>query len=413
MPRLSAATRFARRATGSLAWPVQGQILRAYGEQPSGARNDGLDIAATEGSPVQAVEGGVVSYAGSDLQGYGNMLMITHADGLTSVYAHNRSLLVGLGTTVDRGQAIATVGRSGAVVEAQLHFQLRAGNRPVDPQRYLEGQWHRGRELGSSAGRPVRCKVIGHVVPPANLRAPRLVHSFPLPFRCQRADDNALTMALLAGCLIGLGLAWRVILGEVARGRILGAMARLATSVEAVEASEPQRLCPVDPAKRVEGMLGRPSRPQQYELAMWPEIAATRSAAKPKAAAPSSPSLSCLSVWCWPKRRSRLSQRRPGRERRVELEIVFDINSSFLAPAAISALRGLVRNCLMAVHIGWHCRQPSATTASGVRSPRRRSATIVGSPSVVSTGSPLGCASTASSSSPSSRDSSSTTHRGG
>ncbi len=127
-----------RRAPGTLAWPVQGQILRAYGEQPSGARNDGLDIAAAEGSPVRAVEGGVVSYAGSDLPGYGNMLMITHADGLTSVYAHNGSLLVAVGANVDRGQPIATVGRSGAVVEAQLHFQLRAGNHPVDPQRYLE-----------------------------------------------------------------------------------------------------------------------------------------------------------------------------------------------------------------------------------------------------------------------------------
>ena len=107
----SAATPIRSRARGSLAWPVNGQILRAYGEQPSGARNDGLDISAAEGSPVHAVDDGVVRYAGSDLQGYGNMLLIAHADGYTSVYAHNRSLLVGIGATVHRGQPIATVGR--------------------------------------------------------------------------------------------------------------------------------------------------------------------------------------------------------------------------------------------------------------------------------------------------------------
>jgi septal ring factor EnvC (AmiA/AmiB activator) len=123
---------------GSLAWPVHGQILRAYGEQPSGARNDGLDITAAEGSPVHAVEDGVVRYAGNDLRGYGNMLLIAHADGFTSVYAHNRALLVDVGAAVRRGQPIATVGRSGAVVEARLHFQLRAGDRPVDPEPLLE-----------------------------------------------------------------------------------------------------------------------------------------------------------------------------------------------------------------------------------------------------------------------------------
>jgi septal ring factor EnvC (AmiA/AmiB activator) len=126
------------RSPGSLSWPVHGQIRRAYGEQPSGARNDGLDIAAPEGSPVVAVEDGIVTYAGSDLPGYGNMLLIRHPDGCTSVYAHNEALLVGVGTKVARGQAIARVGRTGEVQEAQLHFQLRIGNRPVDPQPLLE-----------------------------------------------------------------------------------------------------------------------------------------------------------------------------------------------------------------------------------------------------------------------------------
>lgn len=126
------------RRHASLAWPVQGQIRRGYGEQPSGARNDGLDIVAVEGATVQAVDDGVVRYAGSDLPGYGNMLLVAHDGGFTSVYAHNQVLLVAVGAEVRRGQPIATVGRSGGVLEAQLHFQLRAGDRPIDPEPYLE-----------------------------------------------------------------------------------------------------------------------------------------------------------------------------------------------------------------------------------------------------------------------------------
>jgi septal ring factor EnvC (AmiA/AmiB activator) len=127
-------------ALGSLAWPVQGRIVRAYGTQPSGARNDGLDIGAAAGAFVHAVAEGVVSYAGSDLPGYGKMLLLAHGDGFTSVYAHNASLLVAVGARVGRGQPIATVGRSGTLAAGGVHFQLRAGDRPVDPVAYLEPQ---------------------------------------------------------------------------------------------------------------------------------------------------------------------------------------------------------------------------------------------------------------------------------
>ncbi|MFL5335640.1 MAG: murein hydrolase activator EnvC family protein [Geminicoccaceae bacterium] len=127
-----------QRIMGSLLWPVQGHVRRGFGSQPSGARSDGLDITASEGTLVVAADAGVVTYAGSELQGYGNMLLIAHADGYTTIYAHNQSLLVGVGTEVRRGQPIATVGRTGDVDHPQLHFQLRAGNRPVDPTAYLE-----------------------------------------------------------------------------------------------------------------------------------------------------------------------------------------------------------------------------------------------------------------------------------
>lgn len=130
----------ARLAPASLAWPAQGQIVREFGPQPSGARYDGVDIAASAGSPVVAVEDGTVTYAGSDLPGYGNMLLVTHRDGYVSVYAHNQLLLAAVGSKVSRGQQIATVGQWGEGGEARLHFQLRAGERPVDPKPLLEPQ---------------------------------------------------------------------------------------------------------------------------------------------------------------------------------------------------------------------------------------------------------------------------------
>ncbi|MGD9511640.1 MAG: murein hydrolase activator EnvC [Geminicoccaceae bacterium] len=130
----------ARPAPASLPWPVRGQIVREFGPQPSGARNDGVDIAANEGSAVVAVQDGVVTYAGSDLPGYGNMLLVTHPGGYISVYAHNQLLLAWVGAKVSRGQQIATVGHWGGVGEAGLHFQLRAGERPVDPEPLFEPQ---------------------------------------------------------------------------------------------------------------------------------------------------------------------------------------------------------------------------------------------------------------------------------
>ena len=138
--RIPPAPTVARLATASLPWPTSGRIVREFGSQPSGARNDGVDIAASEGAPVVAVEDGVVTYAGSDLPGYGNMLLVTHPDGYTSVYAYNQLLLAPVGSKVRRGQQIATVGHSGGGANAGLHFQLRAGGRPVDPEPLFEPQ---------------------------------------------------------------------------------------------------------------------------------------------------------------------------------------------------------------------------------------------------------------------------------
>jgi murein DD-endopeptidase MepM/ murein hydrolase activator NlpD len=122
---------------GSFVWPVRGRILEGFGPGPDGAHNDGINIAAPRGSPVQAVEGGVVAYAGNELRGYGNLILIKHPGGWISAYAHCDLILVRRGERVARGQVIARVGSTGNVSTPQLHFELRRGDKPVDPRAYL------------------------------------------------------------------------------------------------------------------------------------------------------------------------------------------------------------------------------------------------------------------------------------
>ncbi len=119
-------------------WPVHGTIISSFGEKPNGERNDGINIAANAGSPVRAVSDGVVVYAGNELEGYGNMVIIRHDNGWMSAYAHADSLRVDVDDRVQQGDVIATVGSTGDVNVAQLHFGLRDGKQAVDPLLYLE-----------------------------------------------------------------------------------------------------------------------------------------------------------------------------------------------------------------------------------------------------------------------------------
>jgi murein DD-endopeptidase MepM/ murein hydrolase activator NlpD len=118
-------------------WPVKGRIVEGYGAGPQGTRNDGINIAAPRGAAVEAVDAGVVAYAGNELRGYGNLLLIKHSGGWISAYAHCDAILVKPGQKVARGQVVARVGASGNVATPQLHFELRRGNKPVDPRAYL------------------------------------------------------------------------------------------------------------------------------------------------------------------------------------------------------------------------------------------------------------------------------------
>jgi murein DD-endopeptidase MepM/ murein hydrolase activator NlpD len=118
-------------------WPVHGRIVAHYGGGEGGTHNDGINIAAPEGTTVAAADAGTVAYAGNELRGYGNLVLIKHADGWMTAYAHNAALLVKRGDKVRRGQAVARVGATGAVGEPQLHFEIRHGTRALDPGEYL------------------------------------------------------------------------------------------------------------------------------------------------------------------------------------------------------------------------------------------------------------------------------------
>ncbi len=118
-------------------WPLEGRVVSRFGNKSGGLRNDGINIRAARGTPIAAAENGVVAYAGNEIRGFGNLLLIKHSDGYVTAYAHNDRLLVQRGQKVKKGQKIATVGSTGSVAEPQLHFEIRKGRRPRDPMEYL------------------------------------------------------------------------------------------------------------------------------------------------------------------------------------------------------------------------------------------------------------------------------------
>ncbi|MDP6574463.1 MAG: LysM peptidoglycan-binding domain-containing M23 family metallopeptidase, partial [Rhodospirillales bacterium] len=126
------------RSGAGFRWPVKGRVISAFGPRTKGLHNDGINIAAPPGAPVGAAENGVVAYAGNEIRGFGNLLLIKHSGGWISAYAHNAELLVRRGDRVERGQVIAKIGSSGNVTTPQLHFELRRGKRAVDPRAHLE-----------------------------------------------------------------------------------------------------------------------------------------------------------------------------------------------------------------------------------------------------------------------------------
>ncbi len=129
----------ATNALPTFRWPVRGRVITTYGAKTNGKQNDGINVAVPEGTPVKAAEDGVVAYSGNELKGYGNLILVRHANGYVTAYAHASELMVKRGDTIKRGQIIAKSGQSGEVSSPQLHFEIRKGSSPVDPLQFLNG----------------------------------------------------------------------------------------------------------------------------------------------------------------------------------------------------------------------------------------------------------------------------------
>jgi murein DD-endopeptidase MepM/ murein hydrolase activator NlpD len=135
----TAKTSEATSALPTFRWPVRGKVITSYGAKTNGKANDGINLAVPEGTPVKAAEDGLVAYAGNELKGYGNLVLVRHANGYVTAYAHASEVLVKRGDTIKRGQVIAKSGQSGEVASPQLHFEIRKGSTPVDPLQFLNG----------------------------------------------------------------------------------------------------------------------------------------------------------------------------------------------------------------------------------------------------------------------------------
>ncbi len=122
--------------TADFRWPARGRVIAGFG---ANGGNEGINIAVPEGTPVKAAEAGTVTYAGNEVRGYGNLVLIKHDNGYISAYAHNGELNVKRGERVTRGQVVAKSGQTGNVTSPQLHFEIRKGQTPVDPLSYLSG----------------------------------------------------------------------------------------------------------------------------------------------------------------------------------------------------------------------------------------------------------------------------------
>jgi len=118
-------------------WPARGRVIANFGAKVNGASSDGIDLAVPEGTPVRAADDGVVAYSGSELKGYGNLVLVRHANGFVTAYAHASELLVKRNDQVRKGQVIAKSGQTGTASSPQLHFEIRKNSAPVDPMQYL------------------------------------------------------------------------------------------------------------------------------------------------------------------------------------------------------------------------------------------------------------------------------------
>ena len=125
------------RSSSKFAKPVKGKVISGFGSKDSGLHNDGINIAAKRGTPVKSAENGIVVYASDKIKGLGNIILIKHAGDWVTTYAHLDKSLVQKGQQVQKGTTIGTVGETGSVDSPQLHFEIRKGTKPVNPNKYM------------------------------------------------------------------------------------------------------------------------------------------------------------------------------------------------------------------------------------------------------------------------------------
>ncbi len=126
-----------RVGNGKFMRPVDGKVISKYGPKDDGLHNDGINIKAARGTAVRAADNGVVAYVGSEMQGYGNLVLVRHTDRWMTAYAHMDKTLVKKGDVIKAGQSIGTVGSTGGVDSPQLHFEVRKGTQAMNPDLYL------------------------------------------------------------------------------------------------------------------------------------------------------------------------------------------------------------------------------------------------------------------------------------
>ena len=136
----SPASEPAHRSAARFRWPVDAPRVTSLFGSRWGRPHEGIDLQAAIGTPVYAADEGEVVYAGNTVRGYGNMVVLRHADALMTVYAHNSVLLVKVGQHVSSGQRIALSGQSGHATGPHVHFEVRRDQVPRDPLQFLPGR---------------------------------------------------------------------------------------------------------------------------------------------------------------------------------------------------------------------------------------------------------------------------------
>lgn len=130
-------TQSTQQSIALFAWPARGEIIKKFGKQANGDYSDAIHIKAPLGTPILSANDGEVAYAGNELKGYGNIIIVKHNNGWLSIYGYCDTMKVKVKDKVSKGQTIGTVGQTGDINEPQLYFSIRKGRVVMDPMKYL------------------------------------------------------------------------------------------------------------------------------------------------------------------------------------------------------------------------------------------------------------------------------------